>query len=246
VRYLIISDIHGNWEALQAVLQDSKGHYDQILCCGDLVGYGADPDMILEWARSLGLIAVRGNHDKACAGLEDLEWFNPVARSAAIWTQHAISADNLEYLRTLARGPLEVASFQIAHGSPLDEDEYLVHRSDVESVIGYLNAPLFFFGHSHLQGGFQCHRNGVRELSAPYIHENSRFIELEEDSIYLVNPGSVGQPRDHDPRAAYLLYSTADRLVVMRRVTYDLATAQRKIVEAGLPPALAERLASGT
>jgi predicted phosphodiesterase len=122
VRYLILSDIHSNWEALEAVLADAGGSFDEALCCGDLVGYGADPNRVVEWVRSNVRIVVRGNHDKGCAGLEDLDWFNPIARSAAQWTAAVLAPENLEYLRNLPKGPIPLDSFQILHGSPLDED----------------------------------------------------------------------------------------------------------------------------
>ena len=115
MRYLILSDIHANWEALEAVLADARGDYSEILCCGDLVGYGADPNAVVEWARGQVKAVVRGNHDKACAGLEDLEWFNSVARAAAIWTGRALMPENLDYLRNLPQGPLAMdSSFQIS------------------------------------------------------------------------------------------------------------------------------------
>ena len=165
VRYLILSDIHGNWEALQAVLARARSEYDSILCCGDLVGYGADPDAVTEWVRDNVASVVRGNHDKAAAGLEDLEWFNPVAKQSALWTQAAMKPENLAYLRDLTKGPEQVNGFQILHGSPLDEDEYVVTEHDVAQLAPYLDSEVSFFGHTHLQGGFLCHRNGVDDLS---------------------------------------------------------------------------------
>src|SRR5690348_7795222 len=122
MRYLILSDLHANWDALEAVLKQAEGRYDRVICCGDVVGYGADPDAVTEWVRANVTAIVRGNHDKACAGLEDLEWFNPVARAAAVWTQSATKSGNMEYLRQLTKGPEHVNGFQILHGSPLDED----------------------------------------------------------------------------------------------------------------------------
>lgn len=246
MRYLILSDIHGNWEALEAVLRDAAKDYDEILCCGDLVGYGADPNSVVEWTRQHARAVVRGNHDKACAGLDDLEWFNPVARAAAVWTGQTLTPENLEYLRNLPRGPLVMNSFQILHGSPLDEDEYLVSTYAVSQVTAYLERPISFFGHTHLQGGFQCHRNGVRRLARPHPGEAKRMVEIENDQFYLFNPGSVGQPRDGDPRAAYLVYDRDDRLLEFRRVPYDIRKAQAKIRKAGLPELLADRLEFGS
>jgi len=245
VRYLILSDIHANWEALEAVLAHAKGRYDRIVCCGDLVGYGADPNAVTEWVRDNVSDVVRGNHDKACAGLEDLEWFNPIARQSALWTQQVTSPENMEYLRELARGPERVNGFQILHGSPLDEDEYVVSEREVAQIAPYLDVQTSFFGHTHLQGGFLCHRNGIKRLRKPDALSEFVEIELEPDVNYLINPGSVGQPRDGDRRAAYAIYEPEALLATHHRVNYDIAAAQKKILDAGLPDMLALRLNAG-
>jgi predicted phosphodiesterase len=244
VRYLILSDIHANSEALAAVLTSAGSLYDRIVCCGDLVGYGADPDAVVEWVRANVSSVVRGNHDKACAGLEDLEWFNPVARLSALWTQAATQPENIRFLRDLAQGPERVNGFQILHGSPLDEDEYVVSEQDVAQVAPYLDCNISFFGHTHLQGAFLCHRNGVKRLTTAPA-SGQEVLELENDVNYLINPGSVGQPRDGDRRAAYAIYDTSARQVSLCRAEYDVASAQRKILDAGLPELLALRLSSG-
>lgn len=245
MRYLILSDIHANLQALEAVAAQAAGEFDQVLCCGDIVGYGADPNAVVEWVRRNVARIVRGNHDKACAGLEDPEWFNPVARHSALWTQGALSEENLRYLRNLPRGPIEVDGFQLLHGSPLDEDEYVLDRADANHLAPYLELPLSFFGHTHLQGGFWCHRNGVRPIRKPAPTEDEFSLEIEPDVLYLVNCGSVGQPRDHDPRAAYALFDSQARVVSLRRVCYDVSGAQERIRQEGLAPLLAERLAAG-
>ncbi|MGA2211872.1 MAG: metallophosphoesterase family protein [Bryobacteraceae bacterium] len=244
MRYLILSDIHANSEALAAVLTSAGSLYDRIVCCGDLVGYGADPDAVVEWVRANVSSVVRGNHDKACAGLEDLEWFNPVARLSALWTQAATQPENIRFLRDLAQGPERVNGFQILHGSPLDEDEYVVSEQDVAQVAPYLDCNISFFGHTHLQGAFLCHRNGVKRLTTAPA-SGQEVLELENDVNYLINPGSVGQPRDGDRRAAYAIYDTSARQVSLCRAEYDVASAQRKILDAGLPELLALRLSSG-
>jgi predicted phosphodiesterase len=244
VRYLILSDIHGNREALEAVAAHARGAYDAALCCGDLVGYGADPNATIEWVRANVGVVVRGNHDKVCSGLVDREWFNPVARQAAEWTEHALTPANLEYLRNLPKGPAMVDSFQILHGSPLDEDDYLVTSFEVTQIQSYLERQVSFFGHSHVQGGFVCRWNGVRRIGGPWLHEET-VLELDAEAWYLINPGSVGQPRDGDPRAAYLLYDSEARAVEYRRVEYNVGEAQRKIRAAGLPEILALRLQTG-
>jgi diadenosine tetraphosphatase ApaH/serine/threonine PP2A family protein phosphatase len=245
VRYLIVSDLHANWEALEAVVRDSEGAYDRVLCCGDLVGYGADPDRVVEWARSHCLAVVRGNHDRACTGLEDLEWFNPVARLAAIWTLDHLSPDNAAYVRDLPQGPEFVEGVQLLHGSPMDEDEYLVRPDEAADAFLYLESHLAFFGHSHIQGGFLWNHSRVETIPPVSLRGQCAVMDIEPETGYLLNPGSVGQPRDGDPRAAYLLYDSGASMVRYLRVEYDVEAAQKKIREAGLPPFLADRLAVG-
>lgn len=245
MRYLILSDIHANWEALNAVIARAHGRYDKIVCCGDVVGYGADPDAVVRWVRENVSSIVRGNHDKACAGLEDLEWFNPVARVSALWTQSVIQSDNVDYLRALAQGPERVNGFQILHGSPLDEDEYVVSEQDVAQVAPYLDCTLSFFGHTHVQGAFLCHRNGIKQLVHTDRRSDDEEIALEQDVNYLINPGSVGQPRDGDWRAGYAIYDSDAAVVTLCRADYDVIGAQKKILTAGLPELLALRLGAG-
>lgn len=248
--YLIVSDIHGNYEALEAVLADAHGRYDQILCLGDLVGYGADPNHVTEWTKSNAVSVIRGNHDRACTGSDLLEQFNPSARASAFWTRGALSPENASYLEHLGRGPLHVTpegasgespgGFDLVHGSPLDEDEYLVGVEDVQFLREYLEAKLTFFGHTHVQGGFLLAPRRAKRIDPDGV------MQLDPDYHYLINPGSVGQPRDGDPRAAYALYSPEDRTVEFGRVRYDIGKAAAKILQAGLPETLAMRLFQGT
>ena len=242
--YLILSDIHANLEAHQAVLDDAHGKYDRILCLGDLVGYGADPNAIVEWARENVTVIIRGNHDRVSAGadpaaLQSIESFNPAAQASTLWTRNALLAENREYLEGLPRGPLPYEGVDLIHGSPTDEDEYVVTASDAAPLQAYLGARLTFFGHTHRQGGFRVARRLVTPLSP------ERTLEIEPSYSYLVNPGSVGQPRDGDPRAAYALYSPEERAVEYRRVAYDVDRAATKSREAGLPDYLAARLHEG-
>jgi diadenosine tetraphosphatase ApaH/serine/threonine PP2A family protein phosphatase len=239
VPFLIVSDIHANREALEAVLADARGKYDRIVCLGDLAGYGADPNFTVEWARADASAIVRGNHDKLCAGLESFYSYRPAARAAAEWTVNALTAENRAYLERLPRGPLPYEGFDLVHGSPIDEDEYLMSAGDVAAIHNEIDTPLSFFGHTHVQGGFFIARNSVKPI------DRHRVLELEGHYTYLVNPGSVGQPRDGDPHAAYAIYSPKDRVVEFRRVAYDAAAAAQKIRAAGLPESLASRLLSG-
>ncbi len=245
MRYLILSDIHANQPALEAVLHEAAGHYDQIICCGDLVGYGADPNSVVDWARANLQSVVRGNHDKACAGLDDLEWFNPVARQSATWTIETLSEENVTYLRELPQGPVAVNGYQILHGSPVDEDEYLVAAQEVARVRFHLQTKLSFFGHTHVQGGFLLTRNGVLRIPKTPAGQDHQVLEFENDVSYLINPGSVGQPRDGDPRAGYVIYNSGQQWLTYHRVAYDIARAQAKIHEAHLPQMLANRLSNG-
>jgi diadenosine tetraphosphatase ApaH/serine/threonine PP2A family protein phosphatase len=245
VRYLIVTDIHANWEALEAVLARAEGAYDKVLCCGDVVGYGADPNRAVEWVRANAQITVRGNHDKACAGGEDLEWFNPLAQASALWTQSVLTPENLTWLRNLPRGPSLTGGFQILHGSPLDEDDYVITQTDAAQLVGYLETAISFFGHTHLQGGFAFYRRAVRRLAQVPAGEDRAELSLDRDQQWMVNPGSVGQPRDGDPRAAFAVFDDEQRLVTYHRVEYNLDEAMAKIRQAGLPELLALRLAAG-
>jgi diadenosine tetraphosphatase ApaH/serine/threonine PP2A family protein phosphatase len=238
VRYLVISDIHSNWDALGAVLADARGSYDEILNCGDLVGYGPDPTAVLEWTRATKQSIVRGNHDKVCATLENLDWFNPVAARSVEWTHHVLGPEDLEYLRRLPAGPVFVNGLQLVHGSPVDEDEYLVRLADIASAAVWLDRSIAFFGHTHVQGCYMIKVRGIKRVPL-------EAVDLDPDAVYMINPGSVGQPRDRDPRAAWAIYDSDRRFVELRRTEYDISATQGKIAAAGLPASLATRLAVG-
>ena len=239
--YLILSDIHSNLDALDAVLADAHGRYDAILALGDLVGYGAEPNLVLDWARANTEAVVRGNHDKACAS-GSIQKFNNVAGAAAKWTRGQLTAENRAYIKNLRRGPLHVGNgnggFDLSHGSPSDEDQYLVSTWDVEGLRPA--SQLTFFGHTHVQGGFRI-KDGSVVLELDPRHK----LHLTRHQSYLVNPGSVGQPRDGDPRAAYALYDPDAHTIKFYRVAYDIENAARKILAAGLPETLAARLFDG-
>lgn len=236
---LILSDIHGNLEALEAVLAAARGRYERILCLGDLVGYGADPNAIVEWARSHAAAIVRGNHDKDCCSSDPLEHYQPLARASADWTRKHLTPANAAYLGSLARGPLRVDDFDLVHGSPADEDEYLLTGYDAAPQLQFVTSRATFFGHTHVQGGFLLRRSGA------YAIAPAGTLELEPDHFYLLNPGSAGQPRDGNPRAAYGLYWARERVFEYCRVEYNVAEAARKIQDSGLPGALAWRLFQG-
>ena len=249
MRYLVLSDIHANFEALAAVLKHARGRYDKLICLGDLVGYGSDPNEVLEWAREVieadGARMIRGNHDKACCGLDSIEDFNPAAQASSIWTADVLSETNLEFLRSLTMGPLTVDGFDIVHGSPFDEDEYIITTQDAADTRQHLRTPLTFFGHTHVQGGFFFRRTAVKCIDKVPSKWEELTISIDDQTSFLINPGSVGQPRDSDWRAAYAIYEADDRLITYHRVEYEVQEARRRMREAGLPLILGDRLMLG-
>jgi predicted phosphodiesterase len=250
VRILLLSDIHANLEALEASLA-AVPTFDAVVNLGDIVGYGASPNEVAARSRGLGKIFVRGNHDKAVTGLLDLDDFNPMAASAAIWTRNELTSENLDWLRALPQGPVALPDFpqvQLVHGSPHDEDEYVVSLGDALAPLITLAAPLTFFGHTHLQGGFfvnDSSADGFRPEYRTVGQAESVTLQLKPDARYLINPGSVGQPRDGDWRAAFALFDTEAQAVHFHRTPYNLKDAQDRIFAAKLPPRLATRLAAG-
>ncbi len=240
MRYLILSDIHGNREALEAVLVHAHGRYDQIVCLGDLVGYGADPNFVVDWAREQGMAIVRGNHDRITVDDVSLEAYRAEAREGALWTRQALSAENTDYLVKMPRGPLPYEGFDLVHGSPIDEDQYLVNAKEVAHLWPHLKTAVTFFGHTHVQGGFL-----VSEAGAAKIDPECALEIRPDQGFYLVNPGSVGQPRDGNWRAGYAIYSPEQRIVEFARVPYNMGPTAEKIVLAGLPATSAARLLMG-
>ena len=250
MRILILSDIHANLEALEACLEEAP-EYDRVFNLGDVVGYGADPNEVTKRARELGEVFVRGNHDKACSGIISLEGFNPVAAQAVMWTREHLTAENLEFLRTLPQGPATpLDKLQCVHGSPRDEDEYVLMRREAYSILGHSPMPLIFFGHTHVQGAYWIDdaKESEGTVAPRYASLKGRqhhALPLAATSKYMINPGSIGQPRDGDPRAAFALFNTEARVVTFHRAPYDVMRAQKKIISAGLPGHLAARLAEG-
>lgn len=242
MRYLILSDIHGNLEALEAVAEHAEGKYDQAVCLGDLVGYGADPNAVTEWVREHCSMVIRGNHDKVCCGIEEPTLFNPMARFAAEWTLDKLTAENRSWLYELPQGPLQGDSFLMVHGSVLDEDEYLIDAADAAGQFAHMMGRLVFFGHTHIQGGFVL--RSVNGVARPEISCTDGLCFREGDSL-LINPGSVGQPRDLLWTAGYAVYDDEARSIAYHRCEYRVADAQEKIRRAGLPDSLADRLAVG-
>jgi predicted phosphodiesterase len=244
MRYLILSDIHGNLDALAAVLSHvRRKRWDKAVVLGDVVGYGANPNQAVEAVRGLKpLVAIRGNHDKVCAGVENGAMFNRVALQAAMWTRERLTAANLRWLKQLPQGPLEVDGFAIAHGTPIDEDAYIFGEIEALNVFRRTGFPLCFFGHSHFPVVFALTSEEIRTV----LTRTSAFrLRLEPGVRYLVNPGSIGQPRDGNPLASFAVFDSDTRTVTIYRVPYAVYRAQQRILDAGLPRPLADRLALG-
>ena len=241
--YLILSDIHANLEALDAVLA-AAGTYEHALVLGDLVGYGADPEAVVERVRALpSATFIRGNHDKAATRLASVEHFNHLARYAIQWTTDQLSPATHQWLAALPTGPVAIDRLiEICHGAPFDEDAYIFDDLDVRRGFASASRPVCLYGHTHVPAAFRFAED-VHPIGPP---RGDRFrLPLEKDARYLVNCGAVGQPRDGDPRAAFALLDTAARTLTIVRVPYDVAGAQAKILAAGLPEVLAHRLAIG-
>ena len=250
MRVLLLSDIHSNLEALEACLAVAPAH-DVVVNLGDIVGYGASPNEVIARARGLGNNFVRGNHDKAASGAIELREFNPIAGLAALWTRDQLTSENLKWLQGLPHGPIQIADLpgvQFVHGSPVDEDEYVVTLRDALEPLLTSSAPLTFFGHTHLQGTF-CTNNVASDYFRPQYQtvgqSESVEVPLREGMRYMVNPGSVGQPRDGDWRAAFAVFDSDARIITFCRVPYNLKQAQERILSANLPQRLATRLAAG-
>ncbi len=222
MRILLISDIHSNLEALEACLAAAPAH-DMVVNLGDIVGYGASPNEVIERSRTLGHIFVRGNHDKAASGAMDLRDFNPIAGLAALWTRDQLTPQNLKWLQGLPHGPIqtgELSAVQFVHGSPVDEDEYVVTLRDAIEPLLTAATPLTFFGHTHLQGSF-CTNVVASDYFRPQYN-------------------TVGQSE-----TAEFLFDSDARIVTFCRVPYNLKQAQDRIMAANLPQRLATRLAAG-
>jgi diadenosine tetraphosphatase ApaH/serine/threonine PP2A family protein phosphatase len=243
MRYLVLSDIHANLEALDAVLEAGAGT-DAVLVLGDLVGYGADPNAVIDRIRGLSASTIiRGNHDKVGAGIDSVRSFNHLARHAIEWTAAALSPERRQWLSELPKGPIVVDDFvQICHGSPFDEDVYLFDDLDARRAFEAITRPLCLFGHTHVPAAFRFDRD-FEAIGPP---RGARFeLALGDGASYLVNCGAVGQPRDGDGRAAFGLLDTQRKTLAVVRVDYDVAAAQAKIIAAGLPEVLAQRLGMG-
>lgn len=247
MRYLVLSDIHANIDALDAVLEAAPtGSYDGVVVLGDLVGYGAEPNLVVDRVRALSPVAiVRGNHDKVAAGLESAEGFNPTAQRSAAWTRDALSRETREYLVALPEGPRVLDDLvEICHGSPVDEDTYIFGELDAAEALAASRRRVCLFGHTHLPTTAALDASRSLEVLFHRAHGDQR-VTFSDGRRYLANPGSVGQPRDGDPRAAFAVFDTEALAIHIQRVEYPVEQARDRILAAGLPKPLAIRLMHG-
>ncbi|MBW2221573.1 MAG: metallophosphoesterase family protein [Deltaproteobacteria bacterium] len=241
MKYAIISDVHSNLEAFQAVLEDlSKEKVDQVFFLGDIVGYCADPNPCIEILQGLTTIVIAGNHDWATVGLTKTSYFNPLAKVAIEWTARKITQSHKEFLKTL---PLIQTrnTITLVHAAPNQPEkwDYIFSLQEASLSFNYYDHQICFIGHSHRPIAFV--EDEERRIS---ILINTSFT-LRDSHRYIINVGSVGQSRDGNPRAAYGIYNTDDVRFTLRRIPYNIERTQKKIMDAGLPPFLASRLASG-
>lgn len=243
MRYAIIADIHANLAAFKAVLADigRQGGVDRTWCLGDVVDYGPEPHECIELLRQMDHVCVAGNHDWAAIGKISTDEFNPHAADATQWTSLQLNADDAEYLAGL---PLVIkeGDFTLVHGSPRHPiREYLVSTTIAEENLALFESRFCLVGHSHIPLVFSYQEKGACSVSR--LQDNADHT-LGQDRL-IINPGSVGQPRDHDPRASYAIYDSTTRAIHLHRIPYDVRATQTKMVEAGLPLPLAERLSYG-
>lgn len=240
MRYAIFGDIHGNLEALEAVMDKMAAEKpDKYICIGDLVGYGADPGECLERVRRLNPILVAGNHDYAATGLLNIDFFNAYAYKAIEWTRQQLSDEQKDFLRK-TKLVQKINNLTIVHSTPYYPEmfEYIENNYDVQLSFNTLTTPICFIGHSHIPISFVISRGTISFSTDPYI-------QIDGKSKVIINIGSVGQPRDENPDAAYAVYDVGESIVWIKRVEYDIQKAADKIINAKLPEILAERIKYG-
>lgn len=247
MKSLVISDIHSNLEALRAVLRHvRRKRIDRVICLGDFVGYGAEPNQVLDRLRAFKgeKTFIRGNHDRVASGNSDGNEFNHAARAAALWTRARLSRPNRKFLASLPVGPLLTSDgLLLCHGSPFDEDEYLFSENDAWNVLQAVDQPVTMFGHTHIPAVFAV--DDPETLSIVFVRETAT-LRLDRGKKYLINPGSVGQPRDRNPQTSFVIWDSDRWIVQFYRIPYALEKTQDTIRRAGLPRVLADRLAYGT
>jgi diadenosine tetraphosphatase ApaH/serine/threonine PP2A family protein phosphatase len=243
MRYAVIADVHANLEALSAVVSKiAELKSDRTLCLGDIVGYNTNPNEVIDILKSEKALCIIGNHDAVACGLRNPEDFNPLAMRAALWTREQLTEKSRTFLRNLPR-ELKVDDFFIFHGSIHDTDRYILDKEDIKENFRLLEKltgqpRIGFFGHTHVRTTYIYYRDVISV-------DLSFELSISPLRKYLINPGSVGQPRDYDPRASFLIYDTIEQKVTFYRIDYDITACQDKIIKAGLPSQLATRLETG-
>ncbi|MBV9972626.1 MAG: metallophosphoesterase family protein [Candidatus Eremiobacteraeota bacterium] len=240
MRYAIVSDVHSNLESLEVML-DMLQEGDGLLCLGDIVGYGPNPNECVGLIHQRAAQAVLGNHDVAATDNFGVEYFNPFARNAIEWTQRKISKESVEWLNTLSY-EIRMPEYLMVHGAPKNYFEYILDKRAASRAFKNTDAPLIFAGHTHIAEYYSLQPDGTID----HAHmQNGGSLQLTEGARYIVNAGSVGQPRDLNPKAAFAWFDDVERTIQFVRYDYPISEVQAKIRAAGLPEALAARLDVG-
>lgn len=242
MRYGILSDIHSNFDALTAVIVELDGlTIDKLVCLGDIVGYGPSPNECCNVLRARDCLAIAGNHDEAAVSAGQADAFNALAREAIDWTKHELSSENREFLAQLPR-ERSFDSFVIVHGAPMFHFDYILSVVDAQLAFQRVKAPVTFIGHTHVAEVF--FQDDQEQTFHQRLSAGGR-IDVEKEYRYIINPGSVGQPRDRNPQASYALFDDTARVIEIRRVTYDVALVRERMEHAKLPTQLGDRLLIG-
>jgi len=243
MKFGIISDIHSNAEAMDGVLEHME-EVDEIICLGDIVGYGADPNYCIKRIKDLNCKCIGGNHDFGVIGKVNINYFNYVAKAAILWTSHQLNKENIEFLLSLNKKLKIEDNVFAVHGSPQEPIlEYILDKNSASLIFKKYNFKIYFIGHSHLAGCFSFDENNNKINYMDF--SNGGYIEILKNKRYIINCGSVGQPRDGNSRASYGIYDTNLKKVVINRVSYPIYQTKKKIINAELPRILAERLSIG-
>lgn len=245
MRYLIISDIHANLAAFEAVLNDAKGRYDKVWCLGDIVGYGPHPNECIELLAGLDYLCIAGNHDWAILGKLDVDDFNPDARHVSLWTRDVLTESNLRFVQDLPVALIQEEQFTLVHGSPRHPIwEYILYPAVAQVNFGHFSTRYCLVGHTHSPVIFYAPDNpdGISEAQVPSANNGPEALDSRR---LILNPGSVGQPRDGDPRASYGILDLDDRTYENRRIPYPIAEVQERMQELGFPSRLINRLSFG-
>jgi predicted phosphodiesterase len=257
MRYGIVSDIHSNLDALDAVLRELDGlGMDQLVCLGDIVGYGPNPNECCDVLRQRGCLAIAGNHDEAATMASSVEGFNSLAAAAIAWTRTQLTPENSAFLTGLPR-ERDFKTFEVVHGAPDAHFDYILDLADACDAFEHVRRPITFIGHTHVAEVFfqDCSNRPTDQLDQAGVSDSGRTyhqrlvhggrIEITPQYRYIINPGSVGQPRDRNPQASFARFDDDANLIEIRRVTYDVMRVREKMEQASLPPRLAERLSLG-